>query len=86
MSSRDSLDSLIIKVLFGGAIPLDTEEQRELAYRIPKFKQAIRQWALDEVIGADEPLSVDDREWDNVQNRNKLRAEQRKRLKGDIDE
>lgn len=38
---NERLDKAIINELFGGKIPLDEPEQRELAFRIPQFKVAI---------------------------------------------
>ena len=38
---NERLDRAIINELFGGKIPLDEPEQRELAFRIPQFKQAL---------------------------------------------
>ena len=36
---------------------------------------------VEKIIGEDEPLPMDDRNWDDVQSRNALRNEQREKLK-----
>lgn len=89
-TSRDSLDGILdnLGVAYHNAYP-DNVAHNEA-------KQAIHQWALDEVIGADEEmatkefgLSPDDvyMPEDTIrQIRNDLRAEQRLKLKGDIDD
>lgn len=90
MSSRDSLDLDEIIELIHGKCPYPKP-----CPVVNQGKQAIVQWALDEVIGADEdptysedetvvPRHPDDQS--RVLSRNDLRAEQRLRLKGDIDE
>lgn len=83
--NRDSLDEILAKMYIEDGL---TESEA---------KQALHQWALDEVIGVDEKkkgwYSHDfdtGRRVHHTSNqstiRNRLRAEQRAKLKGDIDE
>ncbi len=49
LETPSELDVLIIRVLFGGKIPLDTDEQMQLARRIPEFRAAVERLIAREV-------------------------------------
>lgn len=82
-TSRDSLDRLVEKLC-----------ERDKSLNEAEVKQAIHQWALDEVIGTDMPMNMDlmrttdqtIRDTCYTQGVNETKAKQRAKLKGDIDD
>lgn len=74
-------DTTIDDILYGVA-----EECGTINYDISEAKSALYDLILKEVVGEDEPLPIDDREWDAVKYRNHLRQEMRNKLKGLFDE